>query len=67
MKVKIENQGKKGGKSSKRGVSNDQVAVIVTQDRKSMLNLSVATLGRIRKIDIKNAIGNRIKKGSTIL
>ncbi len=67
MKVKNREPRKRGGKSSKRGVSNDQVAVIVTQDRKSMLNLSVATLGRIRKIDIKNAIGNRIKKGSTIL
>jgi len=39
----------------------------VTQDRKSGLDLSVATLGRIGKADIANAIGKRIKKGSTIL
>lgn len=58
---------KRGGKSKKRGVSNDQVAVIVTQDRKSELGLSVATLGRIGKADLVRAIGERIEKGTTIL
>ena len=67
MEVKNRKPRKRGGKSSKRGVSNDQVAVIVTQDRNSGIDLSVATLGRIGKADIANAIGKRIKKGSTIL
>lgn len=67
MKVKDRKSRKRGGKSKKRGVSNDQVAVIVTQDRKSTLDLSVATLGRIGKVDIENAIGKRVKKGTTIL
>ncbi|MGB7395260.1 MAG: IS1595 family transposase, partial [Pricia sp.] len=67
MGVKDRKPRKRGGKSSKRGISKDQVAVIVTQDRKSGLDLSVATLGRIGKADIANAIGKRIKKGSTIL
>jgi len=67
MKVKERKPRKRGGKSSKRGISNDQVAVIVTQDRKSGLSLKVATLGRIGKADIANAIGKRIKKGNTIL
>ena len=67
MAVKGRKPRKRGGKSSKRGVSKDQVAVIVTQDRKSGLDLSVATLGRIGKADIARAIGKRIKKGSTIL
>jgi transposase-like protein len=58
---------KRGGKSTKRGISNDQVAVIVTQDRKSTLDLSVATLGRIGKADLEKAIGKRVKKGVTIL
>ncbi len=49
---------KRGGKSDKRGIGNDQVAVIVTQDRKSTLDLSVAKLGRIGKLDIENAIGD---------
>ena len=67
MKVKGRESRKRGGKSKKRGVSNDQVAVIVTQDRKSTLDLSVATLGRIGKVDIENAIGKRVKKDTTIL
>jgi len=58
---------KRGGKSKSKGISNDQVAVIVTQDRKSGLDLSVATMGRLKKIDIENAIGSRINKDQTIL
>lgn len=67
MDVKDRKSRKRGGKSSKRGISNDLVAVIVTQDRKAGIDLSVATLGRIGKADIANAIGKRIKKGVTIL
>lgn len=58
---------KRGGSSKKRGVSNDQVAVIVTQDRKSGLDLCVATMGRLKKIDIENAIGDRVNPKQTIL
>jgi len=58
---------KRGGSSKSRGISNDQVAVIVTQDRKSGLDLTVATMGRIKKVDIENAIGDRIKPNQTIL
>jgi len=58
---------KRGGKSKSKGISNDQVAVIVTQDRKSSLSLSVVTMGRIKKIDIEKAIGSRINKDQTIL
>ena len=58
---------KRGGNSKIRGISNDQVAVIVTQDRKSTLDLSVVTLGRIKKVDIKKAIGKRVSKQQTIL
>ena len=58
---------KRGGSSKTRGISNDQVAVIVTQDRKSGLDLTVATMGRLKKADIENAIGSRIKPNKTIL
>jgi len=58
---------KRGGSSKTRGVSNDQVAVIVTQDRKSGLDLTVATMGRLKKIDIENAIGARVNPSKTIL
>lgn len=58
---------KRGGRSKTRGISNDQVAVIVTQDRKSGLDLTVATMGRLKKIDIENAIGSRLKPNQVIL
>lgn len=57
---------KRGGSASKRGISNEQVAVIVTADRNSEVDLSVARLGRIKKVDIEKAIGQRISK-ETIL
>jgi transposase-like protein len=67
MEVKDRESRKRGGKSKKIGISKDQVAVIVTQDRKSTLDLSVAKLGRIGKVDIENAIGKRVIKDITIL
>lgn len=67
MEVQDRKPRKRGGKATKRGISNEQVAVIVTQDRRSGLAMTVAKLGRIGKADIANAIGNRIKEGSTIL
>ena len=57
----------RGGASTTRGISNDQVAVIVTQDRTSNLDLTVATMGRLKKTDIENAIGSRIKASKTVL
>jgi transposase-like protein len=58
---------KRGGSSKTKGIGNDQVAVIVTQDRKSGLDLTVATMGRLKKVDIENAIGSRVKPNKTIL
>src|SRR5690625_2186040 len=62
MEVKGRKPRKRGGKSKKRGVSKDQVAIIATQDRNSLLDLSEATLGRITKEKIKNEIDKGIKK-----
>lgn len=58
---------KRGGKSKKRGINNDQVAVILTQNRKSGLDSCVVTMGRLKKIDIESAIGNRVNSNQTIL
>src|SRR5690606_3317005 len=58
---------KRGGSSKTRGIGSDQVAVIVTQDRKGVLDLTVATMGRLKKTDIENAIGGRIKPDQTVL
>jgi len=57
---------KRGGKASKRGISDEQVAVIVTTDRNSEMDMTVAKLGRIRKNDIDSAIGQRVSE-KTIL
>jgi transposase-like protein len=51
---------KRGAKAKKRGISNEQVAVIVTADRAGQHEMSVATLGRIKKSDIEKSIGGRI-------
>jgi transposase-like protein len=66
-KKQLQRKGRKrGGSSSTRGISNDQVAVIATSDRKGTIDMKVATLGRICKVDIENAIGNRIEKDSIL-
>jgi transposase-like protein len=57
---------KRGGKSKKRGINNEHVAVIVTADRISEIDMTVARLGRIKKIDIQKAIGKKVTK-QTIL
>jgi len=57
---------KRGGTAKKRGISNEQVAVIVTADRVSEIDMQVAGLGRIKKIDIEKAIGKRVSE-QTIL
>lgn len=51
---------KRGAKAKKRGMSDEQVAVIVTADRAGQYELSVATLGRIKKKDIEKSIGSRV-------
>ena len=51
---------KRGTKAKKRGISNELVSVIVTADRTGQHELSVATLGRIKKTDIEKSIGSRI-------
>jgi len=43
---------KRGTKAKTKGISNEHVAVIVTADRVDQKEFSVATLGRIKKIDI---------------
>jgi len=53
---------KRGGTAGKRGISNEQVAVIVTADRDAELDMTVVRLGRIKKVDIEKAIGERISQ-----
>jgi len=64
---KVERDSRKRGKSvKKKGLSDEQVAVIVSTDRKNTMDFKVACLGRISKTDITDAIGHKIEV-STIL
>ncbi len=60
------NSRKRGGKASKRGISGEQVASIITMDRNKNVNMKVAGFGRIKKSDIEKAIGSKINE-QTIL
>lgn len=40
---------KRGSKATKRGISNEQVAVVVTCDRSNNIELRVTTKGRMQK------------------
>ena len=64
--IKNRNGRKRGGKATQRGISDEQVAVIVTADRTGTMDMTVATLGRIGKKDIESAVGNRIHKESIL-
>lgn len=65
-KLEVRPPRRRGGTAQKRGISNEHVAVIVTADRNAELGLTVAGLGRVRKVDIERAIGQRVSK-ETIL
>ena len=47
---------KRGGSSSKKGVNDEHIAVIVTQDRKQQIELTVATTGRLKKKTLSNPL-----------
>ena len=57
---------KRGGKAAKRGISDEQVAVVVTCDRKANKELKVATRGRISKKDLEKALGGKLQKAETL-
>lgn len=60
MKVRDRSSRKRGSKSTKRGINDEHVAVIVTLDRNNEIDLTVATTGRLKKVDLENAIGERL-------
>lgn len=65
-RVRYRKPRKRGGASKKRGVNQEHIAVIVTQDRKKELDLTVATKGRLKKIDIEKAIGDRLSQKTVL-
>ena len=61
VKCKTRNPRERGG-SSKRGISNEQAAVITTMDRTGNTEFTFQNMGRISMYDIENAIGKRVGK-----
>jgi transposase-like protein len=56
----------RGSKATKRGISNEQVAVVITQDRKSSKEVVVVKKGRVTKKSLEKVLGGRIEKGATL-
>ncbi len=57
---------KRGGKASKRGISDQQVAVIATCDRTGKKDMKVAAMGRISKKDIDKVLQGKLSKVDTL-
>lgn len=51
---------KRGGVATKRGISNEQICVVVAQDRNGQVISQMAGKGRIKSTDIDKVLGNYI-------
>lgn len=58
---------KRGGRSKKRGISRDQVCVVVARDRDSHTLSDIATFGRPSADEIGRLLGGRLSKKSVLL
>ena len=58
---------KRGGKSKKRGISSDQVCVVVARDRDNHTLSDIATFGRPSADEIDRLLGNRLSEKSVLL
>ena len=57
---------KRGNDGIKQGISEDKVAVILTCDRNKHKDFKVVKRGRIRKIDIQNALSGKLDESATL-
>lgn len=57
---------KRGGKAKTAGISNEQVAVVVSRDRRGHADMNIATRGRISKKNLDDIYGNRIEDGTVL-
>ncbi len=58
---------KEGGSSKKRGISTDQVCVLVARDRDNRTITDVATFGRISRNNTGRLLGDKMSKNSMLL
>ncbi len=57
---------KRGSGASKRGISDEQVDVVATCDRKGNKEMVVTARGRISKKDLDRVLGGKLKKTETL-
>jgi hypothetical protein len=57
---------KRGGKAKYRGISNDQICVLVARDRQKMTFSGVLGRGRIRTPKLDDAIGNYLSDSNVL-
>lgn len=57
---------KRGGVATKRGISNEQVCILVARDRTKNTSSQVAGLGRINSQTLQRKIGSQIVPGSIL-
>jgi len=57
---------KRGSKATKRGISNEQIAVVVTCDRSDNKELRVATRGRVSKKDLDKVFQGKLDNVDTL-
>ncbi|MGM9986220.1 MAG: IS1595 family transposase [Bacillaceae bacterium] len=58
---------KRGGKSKHRGISNEQVCVLVARDRTKATVLKIACRGRVVKAKIDNMIGSKLMTNNVLV
>lgn len=56
----------RGKQAKTRGIGEEQIAVIVSADRKDTLSLDVAGKGTISKDDIRESIGNKVNEQTVL-
>lgn len=57
---------RRGGVSKKRGISDEQVAVVTACDREKNIKIEAAAMGRISEKDIDKVIGNKVNKNNIL-
>ena len=57
---------KRGGSAKKRGISNEQVCVLVARDRDKSTYSRTLGMGRLTKEQLNDAIGHKISKENTL-
>jgi transposase-like protein len=57
---------KRGSDPKKRGISSNKATVIVSKDRKKSLKMTLSTMGRVSKADIKESFQNPLPSDSIL-